>query len=208
MTSSSSPSTLTSVPEYLPNSTLSPALTAIGRTLPSSWILPVPTATTSPLIGFSVAVSGMTMPPADLVSASRRLTMTRSCNGRSFISTPACVGMKRACVVSTQQRRVLIVGPELAVSSLRRAGGAQRIPPCPPVGGIRRHAAPPALPVFAPARHNAPDAVPDHRHAPALPLHLPRCGNRGTDRPRAGRGAAGRLREPAAGRAVHLSLAG
>src|SRR6185437_9339733 len=32
MTSSSSPSTLTSVPEYLPNSTLSPALTAIGRT--------------------------------------------------------------------------------------------------------------------------------------------------------------------------------
>ena len=33
MTSSSSPSTLTSVPEYLPNSTLSPVLTAIGRDL-------------------------------------------------------------------------------------------------------------------------------------------------------------------------------
>ena len=35
--------------------------------------------------GVSVALSGMTMPPAVLVSASRRLTMTRSCRGRSFM---------------------------------------------------------------------------------------------------------------------------
>src|SRR5690606_14337720 len=72
------PSSLTSVPEYLPNSTLSPALTFGARTEPLSSALPSPTATTSPLIGFSVAVSGMTMPPADSFSSSMRLMTTRS----------------------------------------------------------------------------------------------------------------------------------
>src|SRR5690348_13677485 len=181
MTSSSSPSTLTSVPEYLPNSTLSPALTAIGRTLPSSWILPVPTATTSPLIGFSVAVSGMTMPPADLVSASRRLMMTRSCNGRSFMTNSSCVGLKGGCVVSTQQRRVPIVGPENRDSR--------------------------ALGDFSGRRRNRLLRCPDGP-APALPLHLPGYRNRGADRPHPGRGTAGGLREPAAGRGFHLPLAG
>ena len=33
-------------------------------------------------------LAGMTMPEAVLVSCSRRLTMTRSCNGRSFIASP------------------------------------------------------------------------------------------------------------------------
>ena len=33
----------------------------------------------------TVALSGMTMPPAEVVSASRRLMITRSCKGRSFM---------------------------------------------------------------------------------------------------------------------------
>src|SRR5690349_19297601 len=78
MTTSSSPSTFTSVPEYLPNRILSPILTSSGRTVPSSKILPLPTATTLPCTGFSAAESGITMPPALFVSLSRRFTITRS----------------------------------------------------------------------------------------------------------------------------------
>src|SRR5712664_3122720 len=85
ITSSSSPFTLTVWPEYLPNSTRSPTLTSIGINLPLSSFLPLPTATISPWSGFSAAVSGMTMPPADLRSSSMRLTITRSCNGRIFM---------------------------------------------------------------------------------------------------------------------------
>src|SRR5690606_33782244 len=72
------PSSFTSVPAYLPNSTLSPCLTFGARTLPFSRTLPSPTATTSPLIGFSAALSGMTMPPAETFSSSIRLMTTRS----------------------------------------------------------------------------------------------------------------------------------
>jgi hypothetical protein len=43
-----------------------------------SKILPLPTATTFPKMGFSVAVSGITMPPGDLRSSSSRFTITRS----------------------------------------------------------------------------------------------------------------------------------
>jgi hypothetical protein len=39
-------------------------------------------------VGFSVAVSGMTIPPADLRSSASRRTTTRSCNGRMF-TTPS-----------------------------------------------------------------------------------------------------------------------
>src|SRR5437867_3817535 len=56
------PSIFTSVPEYLPNSTRSPFLTSTVRVLPLSRTLPVPTATTSPSIGFSLAESGMMIP--------------------------------------------------------------------------------------------------------------------------------------------------
>src|SRR5262249_18897301 len=66
----STPSILTSVPDHLPNSTRSPALTSIGISLPVSSRPPGPTATTSPCCGFSFAVSGMIMPPAGLSSAS------------------------------------------------------------------------------------------------------------------------------------------
>src|SRR5690606_37237327 len=48
MTSSSSPSTFTDWPAYLPNRTLSPAFTSTCSTLPSSVFLPGPTAITSP----------------------------------------------------------------------------------------------------------------------------------------------------------------
>ena len=51
ITSSSSPSTLTVWPEYLPNSTRSPTLTSSGSTLPSSVFLPLPTACHFALIG-------------------------------------------------------------------------------------------------------------------------------------------------------------
>src|SRR5262249_27336036 len=62
MTYSSSPS-LISEPEYLPIRMRSPALTSIGARLPSSLSLPGPTATTSASCGFSLAVSGMMIPP-------------------------------------------------------------------------------------------------------------------------------------------------
>src|ERR1700688_2672228 len=53
----STPSILTSVPDHLPNSTRSPALTSIGISLPASSRPPGPTATISPCCGFSLAVS-------------------------------------------------------------------------------------------------------------------------------------------------------
>src|SRR5215468_3929913 len=59
----STPSILISLPEYLPNRMRSPFFTLSGRTLPLSSALPLPTAMTSPSAGFSLAVSGMMMPP-------------------------------------------------------------------------------------------------------------------------------------------------
>src|ERR1700761_8780620 len=72
------PSSLTSVPDHLPNSTRSPTFTSMGISLPVSSRPPGPTAMISPWEGFSLAVSGMMMPPADFSSASMRLTTTRS----------------------------------------------------------------------------------------------------------------------------------
>ena len=66
----STPSSLTSVPDHLPNSTRSPTLTSIGMSLPLSSRPPGPTAMTSPSWGFSLAVSGMMMPPLVFSSAS------------------------------------------------------------------------------------------------------------------------------------------
>jgi len=48
----------TSVPLYLPNTTVSPFLTVSGVRLPLSLNLPGPTATILPVIGFSFAPSG------------------------------------------------------------------------------------------------------------------------------------------------------
>src|SRR5713101_5740487 len=81
----SSPSILTSFPAYLMNSTRSPGLMSSGRILPSSSTLPLPTATTRPSNGFSLAVSGMMMPPLVFSSSEMRFRMMRSCRGRIFI---------------------------------------------------------------------------------------------------------------------------
>src|SRR6185503_5584242 len=82
----SSPSILISLPEYLPNSTRSLTLTSSGVILPSSFAFPLPTATTFPSWGFSLAVSGMMIPPLLFSSSSIRLTMIRSCKGLIFTS--------------------------------------------------------------------------------------------------------------------------
>src|SRR5687768_11068917 len=81
---SSSPSTVTSVPEYLPYSTRSPFLTSGLIRSPLSATLPGPTATTFPSCGFSLAVSGMMMPPFFCSFSSRGFTTTRSASGFSF----------------------------------------------------------------------------------------------------------------------------
>src|SRR3984885_12732978 len=77
----SSPSSLISVPEYLPNRMVSPDFTSRGNTLPSSFDLPLPTEITSPCCGFSFAESGMMIPPTLLSPSSMRRTRMRSCSG-------------------------------------------------------------------------------------------------------------------------------
>ena len=59
----SSPSSLISWPEYLPNRMLSPVFTSSGTRLPSSLNLPLPAAMTLPCCGFSFALSGIMIPP-------------------------------------------------------------------------------------------------------------------------------------------------
>src|SRR6185437_13472955 len=81
MIRNSSPSILISVPEYLPKSTRSPAFTSRGKTLPSSLDLPLPAAMTSPSWGFSLALSGMMIPPRRVSPSSTRRTRMRSCSG-------------------------------------------------------------------------------------------------------------------------------
>ena len=74
MISRSSPSILTSVPDHLPNRMRSPDFTSKGVTVPSSAFAPEPVETTSPSDGFSLALSGMIIPPAVFASASIRRT--------------------------------------------------------------------------------------------------------------------------------------
>src|SRR6201746_336618 len=59
-----------------------------GRRVPSSLMAPSPTATTLPFCGFSLAVSGRTMPLAVVASSSIALTISRSPRGFSFIRVP------------------------------------------------------------------------------------------------------------------------
>src|SRR5499426_3401397 len=103
MIRSSSPSSLTSVPDHLPNRTRSPAFTSSATSLPASSRAPGPTATTSPSCGFSLAVSGMMMPPLVFSSPSRRRTTTRSWRGRNFV-----LAMGFLC--GARARRALRVG--------------------------------------------------------------------------------------------------
>ena len=69
MISRSLPSSLTSVPLHLPNRMRSPALTSSATILPLSSRAPGPTETITPSEGFSLAVSGMMMPPVGLFFA-------------------------------------------------------------------------------------------------------------------------------------------
>src|SRR5262249_37875264 len=80
-TSRSSPSSLNSVPPYLAKRTRSPTLTSIGARSPLSSTLPAPTAITSPSWGFSLAVSGITIPDRVTSSFPAGLTTTRSPTG-------------------------------------------------------------------------------------------------------------------------------
>src|SRR3989442_15319530 len=117
-------SILTSEPEYFPNRILSPVFTSSGIFLPSSPTLPLPAAITLPSCSFSLAVSGMMIPPFLTSFSSSRSTRMRSCSGRIFMVSlpPSCsvdvapvflaVGLifpnpQRA--VSTQTKRVLIL---------------------------------------------------------------------------------------------------
>src|SRR3989440_10109583 len=85
MMSNSSPSMLTSLPAYDVNRTRSPSFTWKAARLPFSRSLPSPTERTLPCFGFSLAVSGSTMPPAVRSSASRRFTTILSFRGTTFM---------------------------------------------------------------------------------------------------------------------------
>jgi hypothetical protein len=63
----------------------SPTATSMATRSPASLSLPGPTATISPSAGFSLAESGMMMPPAVFSSPSSLLTKIRSFNGRIFM---------------------------------------------------------------------------------------------------------------------------
>src|SRR6185503_1098990 len=85
MIRNSSPSSLISCPEYLPNRMRSPDFTSSGMRPPSSFTLPAPTATTLPCCGFSLAESGMMIPPTFCSPSSMRCTRMRSCSGLAFM---------------------------------------------------------------------------------------------------------------------------
>src|SRR5215218_2373254 len=84
-TSKSSVPSLISVPPYLEKMISSPSATSICTSSPLSLRAPGPTASTRPRCGFSLAVSGRTMPLAVVSSSSRASTIRRSPSGCRFI---------------------------------------------------------------------------------------------------------------------------
>src|SRR6266480_1369769 len=85
-----SSSILISVPPYFEISTLSPFFTVKSIFLPFSSILPVPRATTFPSCGFSLAVSGMMIPPFFTSCSSSGCTSTRSPSGFTLTVAISC----------------------------------------------------------------------------------------------------------------------
>src|SRR3546814_14570536 len=79
------PSSLTSVPDHLPYSTVSPALTSSFWILPESSREPGPAAMTLPWDGFALALAGMMITPADFVSDSEGSHKIRAGSGREFM---------------------------------------------------------------------------------------------------------------------------
>src|SRR5688500_449192 len=98
----SSPSILISCPEYLPKRMVSPSLTSSGWRAPSSLNLPWPVAMTLPCCGFSLALSGMMIPPTFCSPSSMRETMMRSCSGLTFM----CLRLRTGCDVERTMVRV------------------------------------------------------------------------------------------------------
>src|ERR1035437_6371630 len=91
--------------------TFSPTLTSMGmRLVPASSHLPSPTATISPSIGFSLAVSGSTMPLAVFSSCVTALMMTRSSSGFSFIQPSFSVGIWHSYHESAKASRGFMLG--------------------------------------------------------------------------------------------------
>ena len=68
--------------------------------MPFSSRPPGPTAMISPSWGFSLAVSGMMIPPLVFSSPSRRLTTTRSCKGRKLMFLGSLMRRSRRRTVS------------------------------------------------------------------------------------------------------------
>src|SRR5436309_4726772 len=88
--------------------TSSPFLTLKGARSPVSRRLPSPTLSTLPRLGFSLAVSGNTMPLLVLLSASTRLTRILSPRGRSLgMSTYSLYGGCWLLVVRCQLSLVI-----------------------------------------------------------------------------------------------------
>src|SRR5207244_4378605 len=124
------PSILISVPAYFENSTRSPGLMSRARTFPSSRIFPFPTAMTSPSMGFSLAVSGMMIPPFVFSSSCTRLTITRSCKGRIFmmifsfeglaLSTLECQGGRNVTAAAGMSRGKRLAGRPISRTILGR----------------------------------------------------------------------------------------
>src|SRR5436190_20195534 len=85
--------------------TSSPFLTLILARSPLSRRLPSPTLSTFPRLGFSLAVSGRTMPLLVLLSASTRLTRILSPNGRNL------------AIVYAPSKRLLVVSGPLSVEA-------------------------------------------------------------------------------------------
>src|SRR5256885_764693 len=87
---------LISVPPYFEISTLSPFFTVKSTFFPLSSILPVPKATTFPSCGFSLAVSGMMIPPFFISCSSIGCTSTRSPSG---LTLTAAIGFSLPLLV-------------------------------------------------------------------------------------------------------------
>src|SRR5436190_15507708 len=78
------PSSLISVPPYFVTSTRSPFLKSNGTFFPLSSVLPLPRATTRLSMGFSLAVSGIRIPPFLTSCSSTASTRMRSPMGLTF----------------------------------------------------------------------------------------------------------------------------
>ena len=81
----SSASRVTSLPEYLPNRTRSPAWTSGYHQFTGFGHFPFADRDDLPSWGFSLAGSGMMIPPSVLSSSSIRFTNMLSLNGLIFI---------------------------------------------------------------------------------------------------------------------------